>query len=94
MLAYLDFNDIFEIYTDASNRQLSTVITPKGHPIAFFSRKLEFLSIVECLKELKGACYWDRELKLSQIIKLNSRYPRTAFGTRFLLANSPRRLLP
>ena len=62
MLSYPDYNDIFEIYTDASSRQLGAVITQKGKPLAFFSRKLndaqqkysvtelELLSIVECLK--------------------------------------------
>ena len=63
MLAYPNYDEVFEIYTDASTRQLGAVITQKGRPIAFFSRKLskaqekytitelELLSIVECLKE-------------------------------------------
>ena len=63
LLAYPDYSLPFDIYTDASSRQLSAVITQSGRPIAFFSRKLsktqhkysvtelELLSIVETLKE-------------------------------------------
>ena len=66
MLSYPDYSKKFEIYTDASTRQLGSVITQKGKPIAFFSRKLndaqtkysvtelELRSIVETLKEFKG----------------------------------------
>ena len=65
LLAYLDYSIPFEIYTDASSRQLGAVITQNGRPIAYFSRKLtitqmkysvtelELLSIVETLKEFK-----------------------------------------
>ncbi len=61
VLAYLDFMKPFEIYTDASTKQLGAVITQENRPIAFFSRKLsgvqskytvtklEPLSIVETL---------------------------------------------
>ena len=38
MLAYPDYNEPFEIFTDASTRQLGAVITQKGRPLAFFSR--------------------------------------------------------
>eukprot|EP00804_Cyclotella_cryptica_P029197 CCRYP_005341-RD/>CCRYP_005341-RD protein AED:0.37 eAED:0.37 QI:0/0/0/1/0/0/5/0/743 len=56
----------FEIYTDASSKQLGAVITQNNRSIAFFSRKLfvcqqtysvtkiELLAIVETLKEFKG----------------------------------------
>ena len=56
----------FEIYTDASNTQIGSVITQKNRPLAFFSRKLsdtqkrynttekKLLAIVETLKEFKG----------------------------------------
>ena len=56
----------FDIYTDASTKQLGTVITQDNKPIAFFSRnlsgtqskytitKLELLAIVETLKEFNG----------------------------------------
>ena len=56
----------FEIYTDASSKQLGAVITQGNKTIAFFSRKLtemqqrysvtkiELLAILEKLKEFKG----------------------------------------
>ena len=40
MLAYPDFSQPFEIHTDASHYQLGAVISQKGKPIAFYSRKL------------------------------------------------------
>ena len=66
LLAYPDFNEEFEIHTDASHTQLGAVISQKGKPIAFYSRKLkpeqtryttterELLSIVETLKEFRN----------------------------------------
>ncbi len=66
VLAYLDFLKPFEVYMDASSTQLGAMITQDDRPIAFFSRKLsktqqkysvteiEFLAIVETLKEFKG----------------------------------------
>ena len=66
LLAYPDYSKPFDIYTDASTRQLGAVITQNNRPIAFFSRKLsdtqrkytvtelELLSIIETLKEFKG----------------------------------------
>jgi len=66
VLAYPDYCEKFEIYTDASNSQIGSVITQKNRPLAFFSRKLsdtqkpynttekELLAIVETLKEFKG----------------------------------------
>jgi hypothetical protein len=65
-LAYLDYSKVFEIYTDASSKQLGAVITQDDRPIAFFSWKLsntqckysvtetELLPIVKTLKEFKG----------------------------------------
>ena len=66
LLAYPQYGELFEVFTDASAKQLGTVSTQKGRPMAFFSRKLtetqrkysvtelELLSIVETLKEFKG----------------------------------------
>jgi hypothetical protein len=66
ILAYQDYSKVFEIYTDASSKQLGAVITQDNRSIAFFSWKLsktqrkysitkiELLAIVETLKEFKG----------------------------------------
>ena len=66
LLSYPDFNQPFEIHTDASHTQLGPVISQKNKPIAFYSRKLqpaqrrykttehELLSIIEALKEFKN----------------------------------------
>jgi hypothetical protein len=40
VMAYPDYSQEFEIYTDASSKQLGAVITQGNRPIAFFSRKL------------------------------------------------------
>ncbi len=64
-MAYLDYSEVFEIYTDASSKQLGAVIIQDNMPIAFFNRKLfetqckysitkiELLAIVKTLKEFK-----------------------------------------
>ncbi len=74
-MAYPDFNKVFEIYTDASSKQLGAVITQDNRPTAFFSRKLsdtqhkysitkiEQLAIVETLKEFKGML-WGQQIKV------------------------------
>ena len=66
LLHYPDWTIPFDIHTDASDKQLGAVISQKGNPIAFFSRRLnksqrnytttekELLSIVECLKQFRG----------------------------------------
>jgi hypothetical protein len=66
LLSYPNFNLPFEIHTDASKTALGAVISQKGNPIAFYSRKLspaqmnyttterELLAIVETLKEFKN----------------------------------------
>ena len=71
MLSFPDFNQPFEIHTDASQVQLGGVISQNGKPIAFFSRKLkdaqtryttterELLAIVETLKEQYSS--WPRD---------------------------------
>ena len=65
-MGYPNFNEIFDIHTDASKTQLGAVISQNGKPIAFYSRKLnpaqtryttterELLAIVETLKEFKN----------------------------------------
>jgi hypothetical protein len=72
VLAYPDFSKPFDIYTDASTKQLWAVITQDNRPIAFFSRKLsdaqskytvtklELLAIVETLKEFNGMLWGQR----------------------------------
>jgi hypothetical protein len=74
-LAYPDYSKVFEIYTDASSKQLGAVITQDNRPIAFFSRKLsttqcqysitkiELLAIVETSKEFKGML-WGQSIKV------------------------------
>ena len=75
MLAYPGYSLPFDIYTDASSRQLGAMITQKGKLIAFFSCKLsemqqkhsvtelKLLSIVETLKEFKGML-WGQRIKV------------------------------
>ena len=46
LLAYPDFNAPFEIHTDASKLQLGAVISLKGKPIAFYSRKMNSANII------------------------------------------------
>ena len=65
VLAYPDYSQGFEIYTDSSKFQLGAIITQNNRPLAFFSHKLntaqqkysvtkqELLAIVETLKEFK-----------------------------------------
>ena len=40
LLAYPNFNEPFEVHMDASAYQLEAIISQKGRPIAFYSRKL------------------------------------------------------
>lgn len=72
ILAYPDYDEVFEVYTDASTVQLGGVIVQRDRPIAFFSRKLsdpqtrynitelELLSIIELLKEYRGMLWGQR----------------------------------
>ncbi len=74
-MAYPDYSKVFEIYTDASSKQLGAVITQDNMPIAFFSQKLsdtqqkysitkiELLAIVETLKEFKRML-WGEQIKV------------------------------
>ena len=75
MLAYPNFNEVFNIYTDISTLQRGAVITQGNRPIAFFSRKLndaqwnytitekELPSIVETLKEFKSIL-WGKQIQV------------------------------
>ena len=66
MLTFPKFGEPFDIYTDASDRQLGAAVSQYGKPIAFYSRKLtptqqrytvgerDMLSIIETLKEFKN----------------------------------------
>ena len=65
-MSYPDFNQPFQLHTDASKVQLGAVISQNNRPIAFYSRKLnpaqtrytvterELLSIVETLKQFRN----------------------------------------
>jgi hypothetical protein len=75
VLAYPDYSNVFEIYTDASSKQLGAVITRDNRLIGFFSRKLsntqhkysiteiELLAIVKTLKEFEGML-WGQNIKV------------------------------
>ena len=72
MLHHPNFNKPFVIHTDASDRQLRSIISQEGKPIAYFSPMLtsaqqkytttdkELLSIVETLKEFHSILYGNR----------------------------------
>jgi hypothetical protein len=76
VLIYPDYSKVFEIYTDASSKQLGAVITQDDRPNAFFSLKLsnmqqkysvadiELLAIVETLKEFKGMLWGQNHIKV------------------------------
>eukprot|EP00957_Ditylum_brightwellii_P099325 7565748-Ditylum_brightwellii.AAC.1 len=40
LLVYPDFNQPFEMHTDATDTQLEMVISQQGMPVAFYSHKL------------------------------------------------------
>lgn len=87
-LAYPHFNEIFEIFTDSSDKQLGGVITLKGRPLTFYSKKLrgsqlnytvtekELLGGMETLKEFRCTLY-DHRIKVYTDHKkiLNMRTP-------------------
>jgi hypothetical protein len=69
VLAYPEYSQEFEVYTDSSKFQLGAVSTQNNRPLVFFSRKLnkaqqkysmteqELLAIVETLKEFKDVLW-------------------------------------
>jgi hypothetical protein len=75
VLAHPDYSKVFEIYTDASSKQLGALITQDNRPIVFFGWKLsnaqrkysiteiELLAIVKTLKEFKGML-WGQNIKV------------------------------
>eukprot|EP00804_Cyclotella_cryptica_P010928 CCRYP_018973-RA/>CCRYP_018973-RA protein AED:0.37 eAED:0.37 QI:0/0/0/1/1/1/2/0/332 len=61
VLAYPDYSREFEIYTDASSKQLGSVITQVQQKYSV--TELELLAIVKTLKEFKGML-WGQRLKV------------------------------
>jgi hypothetical protein len=71
-LAYPDYTQGFEVYTDSTKLKLGAVRTQANRPLAFFSRQLnpaqqkysvtkqELLATVETLKEFKGM-FWAQQ---------------------------------
>ena len=74
--AYPNYNQRFEIYTDASNYQLGAAIIQNGRPVAYWSRSLqptqqkytttekELLAIILCLKEYEKILYGAKQIKV------------------------------
>ncbi len=82
-MAYPDYSKVFEIYTDASSKQLGAVITQDNRPLVFFSQKVsntqrkynitktELLAIVKTLKEFKGMLWGQKKLKCLLIMQIS-----------------------
>ena len=74
--AYPDYNQPFEINTDASDYQLGAAIIENGRPVAYWSRSLqptqqkytttekELLAIILCLKEYEKILYGAKQIKV------------------------------
>lgn len=75
LLQYPDLTRPFDIYTDASARQLGGVLMQEGRPLAFWSKKCnqaqqqystnkkELLSILEMLREFRPII-WGRAIRV------------------------------
>ena len=75
MLAFPDFSQPFEIYTDASNLQLGAVIAQNKKPIAFFSRKLN----------MAQRCYTTTECELHAIVETLKEFHTILLGHKILV---------
>ena len=76
LLSYPNFNEPFEIHTDASKLQLGSVISQKGKPIIFYCRKInptqinytsikhELLSITETRNKFRNKLFGQFRNKL------------------------------
>ena len=74
--AYSDYNQPFEIYTDASEYQLGAAIIQNKRPIDYWSRSLqptqqkytttekELLAIILCLKEYERILYGAKKIEI------------------------------
>ena len=91
LLVYPKYGEPFDVHTDASNLQIGGVVSQKGKPIAFFSRKFndaqtryttteqELLAIVETLKNFRSMLL-GQQLKVHTDHK-NLTYPHTNFSS-------------
>ena len=83
VLAYPDFSREFEIYTDASSKQLGSVLTQGNRPLAFFSRKLSTAQ----------QKYSVPELELLAIVETQKRVQRHVVGTKIKVYTDHKNLI-
>ena len=82
---YLDFLERFDIHTNSSKFQMGGVISERGQPVAYWSRKLspaqqkyptikqDILAIFECLKEF-------RHMLLGHKLQVHIDYKNLTYG--------------